>query len=162
VAPSLSVWAGAPHSSSRPIGTIGPTVAGPVIARDDASSAGALPVILVAEDEASVRSMVALVLRSRGYTPLLCTDGREALDRIESGERVDAVLMDIRMPRLGGIELVTRIRRRPESRALPVIAMSAYNDQIQEHEVLSAGANAFLAKPFTVEDLTAALAALLP
>ncbi len=134
-------------------------MAGPAIS--DGAPAHDAPVILVAEDEASVRSMVALVLRSRGYTTLLCADGREALDRIEAGEHVDAVLMDIRMPRLGGIELVTHIRRRPELRGLPVIAMSAYNDQVQEHEVLSAGANAFLAKPFTVDDLTAALAALL-
>ncbi len=117
--------------------------------------------VLVAEDEESVRSMVALVLRSRGYHTLLCADGREALDRIDAGDHIDAVLMDIRMPRLGGIELVTHIRRRPELRSLPVIAMSAYNDQVQEREVIAAGANAFLAKPFTVDDLTAALAALL-
>jgi CheY-like chemotaxis protein len=144
-----------------PISTMGRRVAGPAIARDSGSAHDDALVILVAEDEESVRSMVALVLRSRGYRPLLCADGREALDRIDAGDRIDAVLMDIRMPRLGGIELVTHIRQRPALRSLPVIAMSAYNDQVQEREVLAAGANAFLAKPFTVDDLTAAPAALL-
>lgn len=122
---------------------------------------GDVPTILVAEDEESVRSMIALVLRSRGYRTILCADGREAVKQIEAGVHVDAVLMDIRMPRLGGIELVTYIRQQPEFGRLPVVAMSAYNDQRQEREVLSAGANLFLAKPFTVSDLSQALEALL-
>jgi CheY-like chemotaxis protein len=119
------------------------------------------PVILVAEDEESVRSMISLVLRSRGYRPVLCVDGREAADRIDAGEPVDAVLMDIRMPRLGGIGLVNHIRRQPQLQRLPVIAMSAYNDEVQEREVLSAGADVFLPKPFTVQDLMSALTSLL-
>lgn len=105
--------------------------------------------------------MIALVLRSRGYRTILCADGREAISQIEAGTHIDAVLMDIRMPRLGGIELVTFIRQQPELRSLPVVAMSAYNDQRQEREVLSAGANIFLAKPFTVSDLSQALERLL-
>jgi CheY-like chemotaxis protein len=119
------------------------------------------PIVLVAEDEESVRSMISLVLRGRGYRPLLCADGREAIDQIEAGAQVDLVLMDIRMPRVGGIELVTTIRGRPELHDLPVIAMSAYNDEVQEREVLAAGADAFLPKPFTVQDLVAALASAL-
>lgn len=128
---------------------------------DQPRGRGSTPTILVAEDEESVRSMIALVLRSRGYRTILCSDGREAVSQFEAGVHVDAVLMDIRMPRLGGIELVTFIRQQPELAALPVVAMSAYNDQRQEREVLSAGANAFLAKPFTVNDLSDALEALL-
>lgn len=119
------------------------------------------PVILVAEDEESVRRMIGLVLRAAGYDSVLCADGLDAAERLEAGEHVDAVLMDLRMPRMGGLELVARLRRRPESEALPVVAMSAYNDEVQEREAIAAGADAFLAKPFTVDDLSRALAAVL-
>jgi len=119
------------------------------------------PVILVAEDEESVRRMIGLVLRAAGYDSVLCADGLAAAERLEAGERVDAVLMDLRMPRMGGLELVARLRRRPESESLPVVAMSAYNDEVQEREAIAAGANLFLAKPFTVGDLSRALEAVL-
>ncbi|MEI7926214.1 MAG: response regulator [Chloroflexota bacterium] len=113
----------------------------------------ARPVILVAEDEESVRRMIGLVLRAAGYDSVLCADGLAAAERLEAGPSVDAVLMDLRMPRMGGMELVARIRQRPELRMLPVIAMSAYNDEVQEREAIAAGADAFLAKPFTIADL---------
>jgi CheY-like chemotaxis protein len=74
---------------------------------------------------------------------------------------VDAVLMDLRMPRMGGLELVARIRRHPVLQSLPVVAMSAYNDEVQEREAIAAGANAFLAKPFTLLDLSRTLTAVL-
>lgn len=115
------------------------------------------PVVLVAEDEESVRSMIAIVLRAAGFDAVLCADGLDAAERIESGVRVDAVLMDLRMPRLGGLELVARLRSRPQSAHLPVVAMSAYNDEVQERAARAAGADAFLAKPFTIADLSTTL-----
>ena len=115
------------------------------------------PLIFVAEDEESVRRMIGLVLRAAGYDSLLCADGLEAAERLEDGVQVDAMLMDLRMPRLGGLELVARIRRHPALQSLPVVAMSAYNDEVQEREAITAGADAFLAKPFTVADLSRAL-----
>ena len=119
------------------------------------------PIVLVAEDEESVRQMIALVLRSSGFDSVLCVDGLDAAERIEAGEPVDALLVDMRMPRMGGLELVARLRQRPESRDLPVVAMSAYNDDVQDREAKAAGANAFLAKPFTIADLRRALDAVL-
>ena len=112
------------------------------------------PMVLVAEDEDSVRRMISLVLRAIGYDSILCVDGLEAAERLESGEPVDALLMDLRMPRMGGLELVARLRQHPEFRDLPVVAMSAYNDELQEREAKAAGATAFLAKPFTLTDLS--------
>ncbi|MGE3856431.1 MAG: response regulator [Dehalococcoidia bacterium] len=119
------------------------------------------PVILVAEDEESVRRMIGLVLRAAGYDSVLCADGLAAAEELESGADVDAVLMDLRMPRMGGLELVARIRRHDTLHALPVVAMSAYNDEVQEREAIAAGANAFLAKPFTLLDLSRTLASVL-
>jgi len=119
------------------------------------------PIILVAEDEESVRRMIGLVLRAAGYDSVLCADGLAAAEQLESGVAVDAVLMDLRMPRMGGLELVARIRRHPVLQSLPVVAMSAYNDEVQEREAIAAGANAFLAKPFTLLDLSRTLTAVL-
>jgi len=120
-------------------------------------AAASRPIVLVAEDEETVRSMLAMVLRASGFDPVLCVDGLAAAEHLESGEHVDALLMDLRMPRLGGLELVTRLRQRPELRSLPVVAMSAYNDEVQERAARAAGANAFLAKPFTIADLARTL-----
>ena len=115
------------------------------------------PIVLVAEDEETVRSMIAMVLRASGFDPVLCVDGLAAAEHIESGAHVDALLMDLRMPRLGGLELVARLRLRPELQTLPVVAMSAYNDEVQERAARAAGANAFIAKPFTIGDLARTL-----
>ena len=119
------------------------------------------PTVLVAEDEDNVRLMVAAVLRQRGFDAVLCVDGQDALEQIERADHVDAVLADIRMPRVDGVELARRIRQVPRWSALPIIAMSAYNDEVQEREVRAAGADAFLPKPFTVADLVQVLEELL-
>lgn len=119
------------------------------------------PRVLVVEDEPGVRSMLGAVLRASGYDPLLSEDGRDAMDRLEAGLSVDAVLTDIRMPRMDGVAFVTQLRAFEATRSLPVLAMSAYNDERQEREVRAAGADIFLPKPFTVQALAGALRSLL-
>lgn len=117
--------------------------------------------VLVVEDEPGVRSMLGAVLRASGYDPLLSEDGRDAADRLMAGLTVDAVLTDIRMPRMDGVALVAHLRAQATTAHLPVLAMSAYNDERQEREVRAAGANLFLPKPFTVQALAGALRSLL-
>lgn len=119
------------------------------------------PRVLVVEDEAGVRSMLGAVLRASGYEPLLSEDGRDAADQLKAGLAVDAVLTDIRMPRMDGMAFVTGLRAQEATRHLPVLAMSAYSDERQEREIRAAGANLFLPKPFTVQALTDALRVLL-
>ena len=122
---------------------------------------GEPPLVLVADDEASVRDMVALVLRTHGFRVRLCADGVEAMAAIDDGSHIDAALLDLRMPRASGSEVLAHIRRHDHHASLPVVAMSAYNDDQQAREVIAAGADAFLAKPFTVDQLTATIAALI-
>jgi CheY-like chemotaxis protein len=119
------------------------------------------PLVLVADDEASVREMIALVLRTHGFRVRLCADGVEAMAAIDDGSRIDAALLDLRMPRASGSQVLEHIRRHDRHALLPVVAMSAYNDDQQAREVIAAGADAFLAKPFTVDELTSTIAALL-
>jgi CheY-like chemotaxis protein len=121
----------------------------------------AQPLILVAEDEDSVRQMVALALKTLGYRTVACADGAEAAQAIDDGTVPDAVLLDVRMPRMNGIDLVRHIRGHAATATTPVVAMSAYSDELQAREMIDAGANAFLAKPFTIEELRATLGAII-
>ena len=117
--------------------------------------------MLVAEDERSGREMIAPVLRSAGYRMPPCEDGAQAIAALDGEARIDAALLDLRMPAAGGAAVVGHIRRSERRRGLPLVAMSAYNDDLQALELLSAGADVFLAKPFTVPKRTAALDSLL-
>jgi len=120
------------------------------------------PLVLVAEDEEGVRAMLGIALRAAGFNSLLCSDGEEALQQLEDGLEPDLVLMDVRMPRMGGVELARRVREQQRWDLIPLIAMSAYSDDLQEHEIKAAGADAFLPKPFTISDLRSMLSSLLP
>lgn len=117
--------------------------------------------MLVAEDEESLRGMLALVLQGRGYEALLCADGLDAERMLDSDAPIDAALLDVRMPRRTGPEVIAHLRALPARAHLPVIAMSAFSDEVSAQSLLDAGADAFLAKPFTIQELTDALATLL-
>jgi CheY-like chemotaxis protein len=110
-------------------------------------------VILIAEDEASVRDMVALILRTAGHRPIACADGEEAIAVLTSEPHLDLALLDLRMPRIDGLHVIRAIRAHPLWQRLRVLVMSAYSDEVQAEEVLAAGADAFLPKPFTVPEL---------
>src|SRR5690606_29997451 len=127
-----------------------------------ADQSSPVPVVLVAEDEEGVRAMLGIALRAAGFDSILCADGEDALGRLEDGLLPDLVLMDVRMPRMGGVELARRIREDRRWDLIPLVAMSAYSDDLQEHEIKAAGADAFLPKPFTIADLRSMLWSLLP
>lgn len=114
--------------------------------------------ILVAEDEESLRGMLALVLRSAGYEVLLCSDGSEARITLAGDDHIDAALLDLRMPALDGTKVIEYVRGNPQRASLPVIAMSAFSDEFNARHMLAAGADAFLAKPFTIQELTSVVA----
>src|SRR5262249_15250906 len=101
--------------------------------------------ILLVEDEAMVRRYVATVLQGAGYRVVLADDGHDAIE-IAKRERIDLLLTDIVMPKIGGPELAERL-------ALPVVFMSGYSgDRIAHSDVLKTG-TAFIQKPFTANDL---------
>ncbi len=105
--------------------------------------------ILVAEDEESNYELVRIVLQKR-YRLLRAHNGIEAVT-INEDEKPDMILMDIRMPQMGGLDATRIIKEvNPE---VPVIALSAYAFEENIREAKAAGCNDFLAKPFRVEDL---------
>lgn len=124
------------------------------------SSVGGNETILLVEDEAGVRDLARRSLESQGYTVLAATDGQQALRLlVDTGIRIDAVLTDVVMPRMGGPDLMAALRRTMPD--LPVLFMSGYTDDVVvRHGLLDAGVS-FIQKPFTTKELAHRLRAVL-
>jgi two-component system response regulator MprA len=114
--------------------------------------------ILVVDDEPAVREAVERALRLDGYDVQLASDGGEALERLD--ERApDAVVLDVLMPRVDGLELCRRMRLRGDR--TPVLMLTA-RDAVRDRVAgLDAGADDYLVKPFALDELLARLRALL-
>jgi two-component system response regulator MprA len=114
--------------------------------------------ILVVDDEQAVRESLERTLRFEGYEVTVAGDGAEALDRVEH-DRPDAVVLDVLMPRLDGLETCRRLRARGD--ALPVLLLTARDAVADRVTGLDVGADDYLVKPFALEELLARLRALL-
>jgi two-component system, OmpR family, phosphate regulon response regulator PhoB len=121
---------------------------------------GAKPTILVVEDEAALLALLRYNLERQGFHVEEATDGQEALLRIAEA-KPDLVLLDWMLPAMSGIEVCRQIRRRPATRDLPVIMVTARTEDQDAVRALDTGADDYIAKPFAVEALLARIRALL-
>lgn len=108
--------------------------------------------ILVVEDERDLNRVISKRLESEGYSVDRCFDGEEALDFIDVGE-FDAIIMDIMMPRINGIEVLKQMRSR--NNITPVLLLTARDGIGDRVNGLDAGADDYLIKPFAFEELLA-------
>ncbi len=108
--------------------------------------------ILIVEDEPGIAAFVKRGLQAAGYATSVVDDGPEALERILAGE-ADLVLLDVGLPTMDGLEVVRTLRSRGS--AVPVIMLTARTSTRETVEGLDAGANDYVAKPFTFEELLA-------
>jgi CheY-like chemotaxis protein len=114
--------------------------------------------ILVVEDD--VRNVFALssLLEPKGATVEIARNGREAIEaltrsRLPGSNPIDLVLMDIMMPEMDGLTAMREIRKQPQWKKLPIIALTAKAMKDDQEKCLSAGANDYIAKPLDVEKL---------
>jgi two-component system response regulator MprA len=115
--------------------------------------------VLVVDDERAVRDSLRRALELEGYDVELAADGEEALERLAQNGEPDAVVLDILMPKMDGLEVCRRLRR--EGHRLPVLMLTA-RDEVQNRVAgLDAGADDYVTKPFALEELLARLRALL-
>ena len=115
--------------------------------------------ILVVDDERAVRESLRRALELEGYEIELAEDGTKALDRLHSEPEPDAMVLDVLMPGMDGLEVSRTLRR--EGSRLPILMLTARTQVEDRVEGLDAGADDYLTKPFALEELLARVRALL-
>ena len=115
--------------------------------------------ILVVDDERAVRESLRRALELEGYEIELAADGNEALDRLESASEPDAMILDLLMPGVDGLEVCRRLRGTGSK--LPVLMLTARTEIENRVAGLDAGADDYVTKPFALEELLARVRALL-
>ena len=114
--------------------------------------------VLLVEDEASIREMVALNLKMAGWEVVEAPSAERALELMHGGERCDAALLDIMLPGMDGLSLCETIRR--DDSDIGIIIVSAKGQESDKIRGLSIGADDYITKPFSVSELIARLEAL--
>ena len=111
------------------------------------------PLILVVEDDPPVRNLITTTLKTNDYRYLVATDGEKAI-LLASSHNPDIVLLDLGLPDMDGVQVIQNIRSWSN---LPIIVLSARSEDSDKIEALDAGADDYLTKPFSVEELLARL-----
>lgn len=109
--------------------------------------------ILVVEDDAPIRNLMATTLKTHDYKYLLAQNGEEAIIQASTHDP-DVVFLDLGLPDMDGVEIIKKIR---EWSNMPIIVISARSEDEDKIEALDAGADDYLTKPFSVEELLARL-----
>jgi two-component system, cell cycle response regulator DivK len=117
--------------------------------------------ILVVEDQEDNRQILRDLLGNAGYELVEAADGAQALAAYAK-QRRDLILMDIQLPVMDGYETTRRIRGDPESKAIPIIAVTSYALAGDESKALAAGCNAYITKPYSPRALLAKVREYLP
>jgi len=116
--------------------------------------------VMIVEDEASLVTMLRYNLEKEGFNVTEAGDGEEALV-IADETPPDAVLLDWMLPRMSGIEVCRQLRRKSETRNVPIIMLTARNEEADKIRGLNVGADDYLTKPFSMPELIARVRALL-
>ena len=120
----------------------------------------AKPTVLIVEDEAPLLTLLRYNLEKQGFRVDEAADGQEALLRVAEA-RPDIMLLDWMLPSLSGIEVCRQLRRRTETRDLPIIMVTARTEDQDAVRALDIGADDYIAKPFAIEHVIARIRALL-
>jgi two-component system phosphate regulon response regulator PhoB len=116
--------------------------------------------VLVVDDEPDITALVAYHLAKAGYRVATATNGRDALQAARE-ERPDLVVLDLMLPGLSGYEVLADLRRRDETKDVGVILLTARRDERDRIKGLSLGADDYLAKPFSPQELVLRVGAVL-
>ena len=111
------------------------------------------PLILVVEDDSTVRNLITTTLKSNDYRYISASNGEAAI-AAASSQQPDIVFLDLGLPDMDGVEVIKRVRSWSQ---IPIIVISARSEDEDKIEALDAGADDYLTKPFSVEELLARL-----
>ncbi len=110
--------------------------------------------ILVVDDDELVRNLVVTLLSKSGHSSITAVDGVDALGRMK-GNKIDAVITDIKMPNMDGVVLTTEILK--QYPGLPIMVMTAFDEEYSAGEAIAAGAREYIKKPFSPDEFFAQL-----
>lgn len=117
------------------------------------------PVILIVEDEESLISFIADELRYENYEVLIAEDGQKALELFDANEeKINLLLLDWMLPKVDGLTVARKIRRRSQ---VPILMMTAKDQVVDKVSGLDAGVDDYLTKPFDIEELLARIRVIL-
>jgi len=108
--------------------------------------------ILTIDDSASIRQMVAMTLTAAGHNVVEASDGSQGYDKAIS-ETIHAVITDLNMPVMNGIEFIRKFRQHPSSKGIPIILLTTESDEALKREAKEAGATGWIVKPFKQDQL---------
>ncbi len=112
--------------------------------------------VLTIDDSAPVRQMVTLTLSTAGYKVIEAVDGEDGYQKAISN-KIDAVVTDLNMPRLNGIDFIKKFRTHPASKGVPVILLTTESDEGLKKQAKEAGAIGWIVKPFKQDQLLAVI-----
>jgi two-component system phosphate regulon response regulator PhoB len=116
------------------------------------------PLVLVVDDEPAQRAMLSYNIEAQGYRTVTASDGEEALVLADE-QRPDIILLDWMLPKLSGIEVCRQLKARAPTREIPVIMVSARTEEEDRIRGLDTGADDYITKPYSVNELMARLKA---
>lgn len=117
--------------------------------------------ILVVDDSSMMRLALRGALQESGYDVLEAIHGKEALEKLNSGESIGLIICDVNMPEMDGLTFVRAYRARPELQFIPVLMMTTESDPAKKEEGKAAGVRAWMVKPFNKEVLLSAVSKLI-
>jgi DNA-binding response OmpR family regulator len=116
--------------------------------------------VLIVDDEASIAKVLRKQLEVAGFEVDVAVDGEQGLAKIQ-GWRPAVVLLDVMLPKLSGYEVCTRVKRDEQLRRIPILMLTAKSQRQDQEAGMTCGAEAFLTKPFQLEELLAKVRGLL-
>ena len=108
--------------------------------------------VLIVEDNPMNMRLIEMILKSDDYLLLKATDGEEAL-AIAAIDHPDLVLMDIRLPKLNGLEVAKRLKKNAQLSHIPIIALTAHAMKGDEEKAIEAGCDSYVSKPIDTREL---------
>jgi CheY-like chemotaxis protein len=111
--------------------------------------------ILVVDDEPDILMTIRMVLKTGGFEVIEAEDGAQALERAQ--EMPDAMVLDIRLPDIDGLEVLRRMKADEKLSGIPVLCLSAHSSPSTVQHALALGASGYMSKPFDVPELRAAV-----
>ncbi len=113
--------------------------------------------ILILDDTQSMRSLLSMTLKQNGHIVIEATDGIDGLDKLKQNPDVDLIFTDLNMPNRNGIEFIKDVKAIASLKSIPIVMLTTESEEQKKLEGKSAGAMAWIVKPFKVDTIQSVL-----